>query len=301
MISTGDVTRYLARLGVPAEPPSAEALRRLHRAHVERIPYETFWIHLAEGWGIGSSASVHRLATTPRGGYCFQLNGAFARVLDAMGYDVSLNVAAVHDASGPAAAALGNHVALLVSGLPTEANPGGRWYADTGLGDVLHEPLPLRAGRYRQGPHQFDLSEVGAGGVGDWHLSPDETCSLAGVSILDRPVGLRTFSARHRYNSSSPRSGFARTVTAQLRHADGTTVLRGCVLTGTRSGIVRTHTCERRAEWLDLLAEEFGLVLDAPDTALAALWTSVRRTHEAWAATQTSDLTATGAQALVAA
>ena len=30
---------YLNRLGVEAERPSAEALARLHRAHVERVPY----------------------------------------------------------------------------------------------------------------------------------------------------------------------------------------------------------------------------------------------------------------------
>ena len=52
---------YLNRLGVEAERPSAEALARLHRAHVERVPYETFWIHLAQGGG-----STRR---NPRGGW----------------------------------------------------------------------------------------------------------------------------------------------------------------------------------------------------------------------------------------
>lgn len=36
------VTAYLDRLGLDAEPPSLQALTRLHRAHVERIAYETF-------------------------------------------------------------------------------------------------------------------------------------------------------------------------------------------------------------------------------------------------------------------
>ena len=42
---------YLARLGLDAEPPTAAALVRLHRAHVERVPWETLWIHCGETWG----------------------------------------------------------------------------------------------------------------------------------------------------------------------------------------------------------------------------------------------------------
>ena len=43
---------YLARLGLEPEPPSLDALQRLHRAQVERVPYETMWIHAGESWGI---------------------------------------------------------------------------------------------------------------------------------------------------------------------------------------------------------------------------------------------------------
>ena len=32
---------YLRRLGLDAEPPSVDALQRLHQRHVERIAYET--------------------------------------------------------------------------------------------------------------------------------------------------------------------------------------------------------------------------------------------------------------------
>ena len=83
---------YLNRLGVEAERPSAEALARLHRAHVERVPYETFWIHLAQGWGIDPAESTRRVATSRRGGYCYHLNGAFRTLLTALGYQVSVNV-----------------------------------------------------------------------------------------------------------------------------------------------------------------------------------------------------------------
>ena len=43
---------YLRRLALEAEPPSTDALVRLHRSHTERVPYETMWIQGDERWGI---------------------------------------------------------------------------------------------------------------------------------------------------------------------------------------------------------------------------------------------------------
>ncbi|MEP6649752.1 MAG: arylamine N-acetyltransferase [Lapillicoccus sp.] len=280
---------YLNRLGVDAERPSAEALARLHRAHVERVPYETFWIHLAQEWGIDPGESTRRVATTRRGGYCYQLNGAFQTLLTSLGYQVSVNVAGVHEQAGPAVSTLRNHAALVVEGLPCETNPGGRWWVDAGLGDALHDPMPLIDSVVAQGPMRFGMTAVGAGGVGDWHLTHDPSGSFTGVSLVDEPVSMDVFAARHVYNSTSQQSGFAKTVTAQRRHAQGTSLVRGCVYTRTDGDVVTAHTCESLHEWLDVLEGEFDLAFsDVPAPALAGLWTSVRRTHDVWAQSRKS-------------
>jgi arylamine N-acetyltransferase len=63
---------------------------------VERVPYETFWIHLDQAWGIEPEASLRRVARDGRGGYCFQLNGSLSLLLDALGYRVTRHVGGVH-------------------------------------------------------------------------------------------------------------------------------------------------------------------------------------------------------------
>src|SRR5207248_932461 len=108
---------YLRRLGLDREPPSADALRRLHQRHVERVPYETLWIHLGETWDIDVEAAARRIACDARGGYCFHLNGGFSALLESLGYDVSRHVGGVHGPDGPSDGAMTNHLVLTVRGL----------------------------------------------------------------------------------------------------------------------------------------------------------------------------------------
>jgi N-hydroxyarylamine O-acetyltransferase len=276
-----DLTRaHLRRLRVAAEPPSADALARLHRAYVERIPYETTWIHLGETWSLDDTASADRIAHGGRGGYCFHLNGAFARMLGELGYAVSRHVGGVHRGE-PDNAAMSNHLVLIVADLPTNANPSGRWYVDAGLGDALHEPLPLVAGTYAQGPMTFGLTET-PGGVGDWHLTHDPKGSFVGMAFRMAPAAMSEFSERHTFLSTSPESSFVRTVTAQRRDADSTAALRALQLrTITTSGVV-DRLVDQRDEWFDLLTNYFDLDLSAASTvAKGALWRHANESHEA--------------------
>ncbi|WP_244568581.1 hypothetical protein [Escherichia coli] len=44
-----------------------------------------------------------------------------------------------------------------------------------------------------------------------------------------------------------------------------------------------THTSASLPEWLDMLADEFGLTFaNIPQKSLTALWTKVRKIHEEW-------------------
>jgi N-hydroxyarylamine O-acetyltransferase len=103
MPDTIDVPGYLARLGLPelaGHEPAVPALRALHRAHAERVPYECLEIHLDRPTKVCPAASVRRIVAG-RGGYCFHLNGAFSALLRALGYCVTRHVGGVQShASG---------------------------------------------------------------------------------------------------------------------------------------------------------------------------------------------------------
>ncbi|MFC7216883.1 arylamine N-acetyltransferase [Streptomyces polyrhachis] len=270
-----DVDGYLAVLGVdrPAAP-TAEALWALHRAQVERVAYENLDIQLGRPTGIGAAESVARIVRG-RGGYCFHLNGAFGALLTALGYDVTRHRAGVQTTPEAPAGANGAHLALTVR------LDGERWLVDTGLGDAVREPLPLREGTYTQGPFTYAMAPSVAE-PGGWRFTHDPRGAFTAMDFAPGPVELSSFAAEHLRLSTSPESGFVRTLTAQLRDATGADVLRGCVLRRIDAGGTDERTIDSADDWYDVLAGVFRLDLtdvDAP--ARAQLWRRVRTTHQA--------------------
>jgi arylamine N-acetyltransferase len=274
--------QYLERLDEKPEPPSIDALFRLHRAHVERVPYETLWIQLSDSAGVDAVESMARLARHRRGGYCFHLNGGFSELLRALGYRVTRHVGGVHGPDGAAEAEMTNHLVLTVRDLPTEANPEGVWYVDVGLGDALHEPLPLRAGTYFQDPFRLVLRETSI--VGDWHLTHDPAGAFTGMAWRSQATEMGAFAQRHAWLSTSPESGFVKVLTVQRRDPTGVDILRGLSLRRIGAGATES-TLATRSELTDALGDLFGLDLrPISDHAMAALWSKVHIAHERWEA-----------------
>jgi len=274
-----ELAGYLRRLGIADPgPPTAANLDALHRAHVERIPYEAIEIQLGRPTTVDPHEAAERIVTRHRGGYCYHLNGAFSLLLKELGYDVTWHRGGVQNPSDPApVGAIGNHLALTVNGLPSDDNPEGEWFVDAGLGDALHRPLPLVPGRYRQGPFIYALrrSEIEPDG---WRFEHDPSGSFIGMDFRTAQATQEDFTARHEFLSTSPDSPYVRTCSVQRRDADGVDALTGCVLQQRPTGA--TTTLETEAEWFDVLHDDFGLPLD--DIDRPALWRRVRTAHEAW-------------------
>ena len=278
---------YLRRLGVVAPgAPSAEALRALHIAHVERVAYEALDIQRGLVTSIDPRDSASRIALDHRGGYCYHLNGAFAALLAALGFKVVWHRAGVqnHADAAPPGSVLANHLALTVHDLETPECPSGVWLVDVGLGDALHEPLPLREGVHAQGPFRYRLrpSEVDPGG---WRLDHDPAGSFAGMDFSGEVATLAAFVTRHHHLSTSPESGFVRTCAVYRRDATGVDGLIGCVLRRLEGGGRTSREIGSEREWYEVLADLFRLPLtDLGSHERTELFRKVWMAHELWRA-----------------
>ncbi|MFG2793412.1 arylamine N-acetyltransferase [Streptomyces sp. NPDC048419] len=278
---------YLHRLGLEAMPPSVDAMRLLVARHAERVPYETLWIPAGEAWAIDPYESAARIALHGRGGYCYHMNGALGLLLGSLGYAVRGHVGGVHGPDGPQPAAMGNHLVLTVEQLPSDTNPGGVWYVDNGLGDALHEPLPLLAGRHDQPPFVLHLEQ--AADRSQWHLTHDPRGGFTGMTWTVADARLSDFEAQHQWLSTSPESGFVQVPMAERRDATGADVIRGLVLSRIGDGARTDEHVTRRAEWFDLLADRFDLRLHGmPAETHERLWTNVLTAHHRWQESQSA-------------
>ncbi|MEU6080626.1 arylamine N-acetyltransferase [Streptomyces sp. NPDC047108] len=276
MLSATQTRQYLHRLGLPGHPaPSVAGLSALHRAHVEHVPYETLEIQLGRPTTVDPVESADRILRG-RGGYCYHLNGAFAALLTTLGYEVTWHVAGLQPDPSTPAGANGNHLALTVR------CEGGTWFADVGLADALHEPMPLREGTYRQGPMTFGLRRSAAEPEG-WRFDHDPRGSFTGMDFRTGPAGPADFTERHQYLSTSPDSPFAGTALVFRRDAAGVDTLHGCVLSRTDANGRHRSELTTAEAWFAVLGSRFGLSLDDLGPAdRDALWHKVHAAHLAW-------------------
>ncbi|MEU8250855.1 arylamine N-acetyltransferase [Nonomuraea sp. NPDC048916] len=280
-MNTAGYLRHLGLTDLLNTPPTAESLRALHIAHVERVPYEVLEIWLGRTTTVDPLESAERILRG-RGGYCYHLNGAFSRLAMELGYEVTRHVGGVQT-RGAEPGVSGNHLVLTVRGLPSEDNPGGEWLVDLGLGDGLHEPLPLVEGTHRQGPFVYGLrpSEVAPGG---WRFEHDPSGSFEGMDFGLTPADMSAFVEMHGQLSTSPESGFVRVAVVQRRDASGVDVLRGLRLSRLGNGS-HSVTLDTARDYYAALADVFGLPLgDVSAGEKDALFGRLHDAHEEWLA-----------------
>jgi N-hydroxyarylamine O-acetyltransferase len=135
-----DVERYLTRIGLDAPAvPDLAALERLQQAHLTSIPFENLYVFYRRGVRTDVDWSTNKIVDEGRGGWCFELNGAFAALLEAIGYKVT-RLGAVVLLEGDDGHA--SHLTLRV-------DLDRPYLVDVGFGDTFIKPLPLDG----SGPH----------------------------------------------------------------------------------------------------------------------------------------------------
>ncbi|MFF5702037.1 arylamine N-acetyltransferase [Streptomyces sp. NPDC012794] len=286
-MTTGTYTDYLRRIGITAPgAPSAGRLFALQRAHLEHVAYDNLDIHAGRPPGIDPALSVRRLSAG-FGGYCFHLNGAFAALLEHLGYHVTRHLGGVED-DAASRVVNGQHLTLTVR------VEGEAYWVDAGLGDGPYEPLPLREGPYEQGGFRYALERLEpleGEGPGWSFLSP--ASSTPRVNFRDAPATTADFEETHTWLATSPESPFVRTLALLRRDADGIDVMRGRVLTRISAGkeTGRREVAGQR-EFFETVAGTFRRSLDDLTAAdRDALWARVDETHRAWLASRAAQET----------
>ena len=264
-ISTAGVDAYLRRLGVEQPAwPTVDALRELHLRHQRTVPFENLSIHLGEEIVLEEKRLLEKVVERRRGGFCYELNGAFGALLAALGYDVTLLAARVYGDGGRLGIPY-DHLALRVRTVD-----GGDRLADVGFGAHFHLPPAFgERGEQEDPAGRFRIVEAGvdAAGVRGGH----GTVEAADLDVLRdgrpvyrlevRPRALGDFTAGAWWHSSSPRSRFTRSlVCSRITEDGGRITLSGRRFTVTApDGTREEREIAADEEVLALYRDRFGI------------------------------------------
>jgi len=225
-LSDADVDRYLAHLGVPARAsdrgaggrPSADLgnLRLLQDLHLRAVPFENASVRRGEAIPLHPPQLVSKFVDRQRGGFCYELNGAFAALIVALGYRVERLGARVFNDKGGLGLPL-DHLCLRVTvhGVP--------WLVDVGFGYSFREPLRFAVGPQQTDPSGvFRLMEVEAE-PGSFDVESRHSDGVFHPQYRIGPTvhGLADFTEMCEYQRTSPDSAFVRAWTCARATATG--------------------------------------------------------------------------------
>ena len=249
-----DVLPYLDRIGFNGPlAPTADTLRALHRQHLLTVPFENLDIGLGRKIVLDPERFADKIVNHHRGGFCYELNGAFAKLLTAVGFRVTLLSARVANGEGIASKEF-DHLTLRID----LEEP---WLADVGFGENFLEPLRLISHIEQQDPvGTFRCIQAGE----RWRLEvrqPNRSWRLQYDFSLE-PRQLSEFTGMCHYHQTSPDSHFIRNRVGSLATPNGRVTLSGMRLIITSNGRKEELVLSTEADWHSALHDHFGIVLD---------------------------------------
>ncbi len=248
-----DIDAYLRRIGFEETVAlDLATLTALQQDHMTTVPFENLDVFRRTPVRTDLEWSLDKIVNRGRGGWCFEVNGAFAALLSALGFDVRLLGAAVL-LDGPSE---------IITHLTLEVTLDRPYLVDVGFGENFIRPLDLT----RLGPQD--------GGTGNYELlASSQGTTLTRHDESGIPVPSYRFSrVRRTLDDFTPASDLLSSdpdrhwrnkpfATRLLdRGPDRITLLEDCLKTITNGEITETPVSE--ADWGATLQKNFGISSD---------------------------------------
>lgn len=249
-----DLNAYFARIDYHGSAsPTLDTLHQLQRAHLYAVPFENLDIHIPRPIKLDEASLVEKIINEQRGGFCFEQNGFFARVLRQIGFDVTLLEANVYNAERDTFGLSLGHMTLMVQ-------LEERYLVDVGFGSAFIEPLRLDDPQVQQQDvGQFRIEHDGERGFYYEKIGNSEQLSLAYRFFL-QPHQMSDYEDACHYMQTSPQTHFTQKRICSKATPEGRiTLSEDKFITTTLSGERHEETIADEAEFHAILLEKFGI------------------------------------------
>ena len=225
-------------------------------AHLLTVPFENLSIHSGEPIILEDDALFDKIVTRRRGGFCYELNGLFASLLRALGFEVVMLSAEVANDDGTFGPDF-DHMALMVT-------LEDRWLVDVGFGDSAREPLLIDdRSEQVQNERVYRIASDGRY-LTLLHLINDkgDPTWKAEYRFTLNPHLYPDYAEMCRYHQTSPQSHFTRRRICSRATPDGRLTLSDMkFITTTEAGARQERLLTNQEQYERTLREKFGIVM----------------------------------------
>ena len=270
-----DLQAYYDRIGFRGDArPDVATLVALHRAHLLAIPYDSLDVQLGRPVSLDPAAAFDKIVTRRRGGWCYEMNGLFGAVLQAIGFKVTrMAGAAMREVRGDFM--IGSHLVLLVEPQIGAAGSwtAGPWIADVGFGDGALEPFQLTPGAMSFDGYDFRLEALDAQW---WRFHNHPAGGAKSFDFIVEPADPAVLQEKCDWLHDAPDSPFVQNLICQRYRGVEILQLVGRSYRQIEGGIRRERLIDSAEDLVEVLARDF--TIDLPEAA--GLWPRVVARHE---------------------
>ena len=252
-----DSGKYLERIGMaPNQKPDKDTLGRLVVSHQRSVPFENLDVYdVGADLLLGVESLYDKVVLRRRGGYCYELNGAFIALLKSLGYEC-FSVAARVVQNRTCVMPLSHRGTIVTI-------DGTRYFCDVGFGGPSAQGALLldETGPQPSGPNVFVI-EKGERDIVINRLNGGKKEPI--LAFMDMPVDPVDFLALNEYSSKSKNSMFTSARICNLVTETGSITLSGNILKIHSGGSTLEKTLKTEKELRAALKENYGIEVDFP-------------------------------------
>ncbi len=249
-----DVKAYLYRIGYTTETaPTLACLKSLMTAQLRSVPFENLDVyHGHKEPSLEIADLFEKIVTNRRGGYCFELNGLFQKLLEAIGFSCTCHIGRIGH---------GQRFRYPISHRVTVVKLAGeRWFCDVGFGGpVPAEPVKILLDQPfdSSNGHRYLFTKNGV----EIALSVEDNGQFSSVlSFVDEPADPVDFLSLNAFCAYSPIEPFVHRQMVWRATEAGRCTLDGNVLRLCENGVVQEEIVETEEALRKVLLERFGIV-----------------------------------------
>ena len=250
-----DARLYLQRISYSGKlTPTLGTLTQLQTNHLLTVPFENLYIH--DKIKIDLADSYIKIVIQNRGGFCYELNGLFYRLLLQLGYTVKMISARVFNKEsgfGPEF----DHMAIIAT------IDNADWLVDVGFGEFAFHPLKIEPGHESQDPRGLFRVDVHDENYLQVSKKNKEEEFIPEYIFTKTGRQLREFYEMCLYHQTSPESHFTQKRICSLPTNEGRITLTGNTLKITSGANVTERELADETEVEQVLKEYYKINITA--------------------------------------